>query len=207
MTASTTTGAVTSVRARRTASSPVILLTAGVLAATLTGCGVGLDPQTYRERTTQDASNTQVGDLALRNIGIEPPQGGDRELALGKEAQITLAVVSVSDEPDTLVSVSTAAASSTGFIDRSGRSLPSVTVPALGSADSDDFRVVLRGLTKPLAPGMYIDVTLTFAKNGRATFPVPVRMYGEPVPRESYAPKHEDEHADEPAGEQATEHA
>jgi copper(I)-binding protein len=184
-----TTGAVTSVRARRTTT----LLTTGVLSMALTACGVSLDPQTYRERSTHDASNATIGDLALRNVGIEPPESGAAELALGKDALVTMAVVSVSDEADTLTSVSTAAASSAELVDGSGHAVPTVAVPALGSIAENDFGVVLRGLTKPLRPGMHVDVTFAFAKNGRATFAVPVRLYSEPVPRESYEPKHVEE--------------
>ncbi|MBK5308340.1 MAG: copper chaperone PCu(A)C [Frankiaceae bacterium] len=180
-------------RAPRTAIRPLTLLTTGLLATALTACGVGLDPQTYRERTTHDASNTTVGDLALRNVGIEPPETGAGELAVGKDANVTLAVVSVSEQADTLLSVSTAAASSVGLVDGSGHAVASVTVPALGSVAAGDFGVVLRGLTKPLRPGMYIDMTFAFEKNGRATFAVPVRLYTEPVPRASYEPKHAEE--------------
>jgi copper(I)-binding protein len=180
---------VTSVRARRTTT----ILTTGLLSMALTACGVGLDPQTYRERTTQDASNTQVGALALRNVAIEPPAGGALEHALGKDALVTMAVVSVAEEPDTLTSVTTAAASSAELVDGTGKAVSTVTVPALGSIAEQDFGVVLKGLTKPLRPGMYVDVTFAFAKNGRATFPVPVRLYAEPVSRDDYAPKHADE--------------
>jgi copper(I)-binding protein len=184
---------VTSVRVRRTATSPATLLTTGLLSLALTGCGVGLDPQTYRQRTTHDATNETVGPLALRNVAIEPPENGAGELAVGQDAQVTMAIVSVSTQPDTLVSVSTAAASSAGFVDASGHEVPSVTVPALGSLAQGDFGVVLHGLTKALRPGTYVDMTFAFARSGRATLAVPVRLYTEPVPRDSYAPKHAEE--------------
>lgn len=172
--------------ARRTTT----LLTTGLLAVTLTGCGVGLDPQTYRERSTLDATNADVGGLALRDVAIAPPEGGASELPAGRDARLSLAVVSVSPQPDTLVSVTTPAAASVAFVDAHGQPVPAVTVPALGSLLPDGFGVVLRGLTRPLRPGMYVDMTFAFAKNGRATLKVPVRIYAEPVPRASYQPKH-----------------
>jgi copper(I)-binding protein len=176
---------VTSVRARRTTT----LLAAVLLPLAVTGCGVGLDPQTYRERATQDAANATVGDLALRDVAIQPPPAGQNELAVGSDAQLTLAIVSVSNEDDTLSGVSSPGASSAELVDGSGHVVPSVLIPALGSVGIGDFGVVLRGLTKPLRPGMYTEVTFVFEKNGRATFPVPVKVYDSPVPRASYSPK------------------
>jgi copper(I)-binding protein len=165
------------------------LLAAALLPFALSACGVGLDPQTYRERTTQDASNTQLGDLALRNVAIQPPAAGQNELAAGSDAQLTLAIVSTSAEADTLTSVTTPAAASTQLVDGSGHGVSTVTVPANGTAGYGDFGVVLRGLTKALRPGMYVDVTFAFQNNGRATFQVPVKVWDQPVPRDSYAPK------------------
>jgi copper(I)-binding protein len=176
---------VTSVRARRT----TILLAATVLPLVLTSCGVGLDPLSYRERTTQDATNANVGDLALRDVAIQPPAAGQSELGVGKDAQLTLAIVSVGKDADTLTSVTTPAASSTELVDGSGHAVTSVDIAALGSLGIGDFGVVLRGLTKALRPGMYADVTFAFAKNGRVTLQVPVKVYDNPVPRDSFAPK------------------
>jgi copper(I)-binding protein len=176
---------VTTVRARRTTT----LLAAAVLPLALSACGVGLDPQTYRERTTQDATNTQLGDLALRNVAIQPPAQGQTELAAGGDAQLTLAVVSSSSQADTLTSVSTPAAASVQLVDGSGHPVQTVTVPGNGTAGYGDFGVVLRGLTKALRPGMYVDVTFAFQNAGRATLQVPVKVWDSPLPRDSFAPK------------------
>ena len=165
------------------------LLAAGLLPLALTACGVGLDPQTYRERTTHDAANAQAGGLALRNVGIAPPAEGELEIGPGKDAQLTLSIVNPGAEADTLTGVTTPAASSTKLVDGSGHEVSSVEVPAQGAAEAGDFGVVLIGLTKALRPGMYTDVTFTFANNGRLTISVPVKLYEHPVPRKSYAPK------------------
>ena len=165
------------------------LLAAAVLPFALTACGVGLDPQTYRERTTQDASNISLGDLVLRNVAIAPPGAGAGELAAGSDAQVTLAVVSTSSDPDTLVSVSTPGATSAGFVDGTGHPVQTVTVPANGTAGYGDFGVVLRGLTTALRPGMYIDMTFAFQQHGKVTFKVPVKVYDNPLPRASFSSK------------------
>lgn len=172
-------------RARRTTT----LLAAALLPLAVSACGSNLDPQTYRERTTQDATNTEVGALALRNVAIEPPASGRAELAAGSDALVTLAVVSTAAEKDTLVSVASPAAAATELVDGSGHAVASVEVPANGTAGFGDFGIVLRGLTKPLRPGMYVDVTVTFQNNGRATLHVPVAVYDTPVPRASFQPK------------------
>ncbi|MDT7571643.1 MAG: hypothetical protein QOE05_1817 [Actinomycetota bacterium] len=169
------------------------LLAAALVPLALTSCGVGLDPQTYRERTTQDATNGQAGDLALRNVAIVPPAEGEKELGVGKDALLTLSVVNPGGEKDTLTGVSTAVASSTKLVDGTGHEVTSVEVPAQGSAESGDFGVVLAGLTKALRPGMYVDVTFAFATNGRLKLSVPVKLYGKPVPRGSYEPKEKSE--------------
>jgi copper(I)-binding protein len=174
---------VTSVRARRTTT----LLAAGLLPLLVAGCGVGLHPQTYKERTTQDAANAQAGALALRDVAIAPPDADGSEITAGKDAQLTLAVVNGTDDSDTLTGVSTAAAASTKLVDSSGHAVTDVEVPARGSADA--FGVVLIGITKALRPGMYVDVTFTFAKNGRSKVSVPMKLYAKPVPRASYQPK------------------
>ena len=185
MTARTTTGAVTSVRARRTTT----LLAAALLPLALAGCGVGLDPQTYKARTTQDSANAEAGDLALRNVAIAPPAEGERELGVGKDAQVTLSIVNPSGDKDTLTGVSSPVASSTKLVDGSGHEVTSVDIPAEGAAEAGDFGVVLVGLTKALTPGMYVDVTFVFATNGRLKVSVPVKLYSAPVPRGSFAPK------------------
>jgi copper(I)-binding protein len=178
---------VTSVR--RTATRPATLLVAGLLPLALTACGVGLDPQTYRERTTQDAANAQVGGLALRNVAIAPPAAGESEISAGKDAQLTLSIVNPGTSPDTLKGVTTAVAAATKLVDASGHEVSSVEVPAAGAAEAGEFGVVLMGLTKALRPGMYTEVTFTFADSGRLKVNVPVKLYGEPVPRKSYIPK------------------
>jgi copper(I)-binding protein len=185
VTARTTTGAVTSVRARRTTT----VLAAGLLPLALTACGVGLDPQTYRERTAQDAANAQAGSLALRNVAIAPPHAGESELGVGKDAQLTLSIVNPGTDPDVLSGVTTPAASATKLVDGTGHEVTSVEVPAQASAAAGDFGVVLVGLTKALRPGMYVDVTFAFANSGRLKVSVPVKVYADPVPRASYQPK------------------
>jgi len=184
MTARTTTGAVSSVRARRTTTT---LLTAALLPLGLAACGVDQDPLTYRERSTQDATNISIGDLALRNASIQPPAAGETELALGGDALATVTVVSVSNDSDRLVSVTSPAAASVELVDGTGHPLTALEVPALGSLGPSDFGLVLHGLTQALRPGMYVEMTFGFDRNGRKTTRVPVKVWDTPLPRDSYS--------------------
>lgn len=188
MTARRMTGAVTTVRARTT-----ILLAAVLLPLALSGCGSGLHPQTYQERTAEDAANSSAGNLALRDVAIQPPPAGQPELAAGSDALVRMAVVNALPDADSLTSASSSAASSVDLVDASGQPVPSVQVPGNGSAGYGDFGVELHGLTNALRPGMYVDITFVFAQNGRATLQVPVKLYQTPVPRDSFSAKPEAE--------------
>jgi copper(I)-binding protein len=172
-------GAVSTVFARRMP----LLAAALVPLALATACGSGLNAQTYEERTTQDATNQTVGRLALRDVAILPPENGASELAMGKDALATLTIVNLNNDSDTLLSVSSPGATSVDLVDSSGHAIPTVQIPAQGSVGPQDFSLALRGLIKPLRPGMYVDVTFTFDKNGRSHFLVPVKVFDTPLPR------------------------
>lgn len=171
-------------RARRTTA----LLLAALLPLALAACGVGRDPQTYKERTTTDAANANVGNLALRDIAIQPPADGTSELAAGSDALATLTIVSSGTDGDTLSSVSSPAATSVQIVDQTGHSSTSVAIPPLGSVGPADFGLVLHGLTAPLRPGLYATLTFVFDHNGTQTVEVPVKVFRDPLPRDSYSP-------------------
>lgn len=174
--------------ARRRTSA---LLAAGLLPLALaaTACGSGLHAQTYAERTTEDATNTTFGDLALRDVAIQPPQNGAAELSAGADALATMTIGNRGDQPDRLVQVTSPAAASVDLIDASGHATSSIEIPARGSVGQADFSLALRSLGSALRPAQYVEMTFVFEKNGRTTFQVPVRLYSTPVPRASFSPK------------------
>jgi copper(I)-binding protein len=176
---------VTTVFARRTTS----LLAVALLAFAISACGSGLDPQTYRERTTQDAANTTVGPIALRDVAILPPTSGAAQLAAGSDATATMTIVSTAGQSDTLTSVSSPAATSVELVDGNGGPLQQLQVPPGGSLSSSDFAIRLHGLVNPLRPGMYVEMTFAFANTGSSTFRVPVKVYDSPLPRASFSPQ------------------
>ena len=160
---------------------PTTLVAVALLGLTLTGCGVGRSPETYRERPTVDAAIADVGSLALRNASITPPRYAAEEYAAGADAPLSLTVVNTADQADVLLSVSTTAATTTHLLDAAGTQVDQVALPQ-GPTTPAQFSVVLSTLTAPLRPGQSVPVTFTFRDSGRKTLIVPVEVYTQPAP-------------------------
>ncbi len=76
---------------RRT--STLRAVAAGALAAlSLTACGSGFNANTYQDRDLGDASNFNVGELAVRNVGILPPEEGSVH-EVGEDVELTFTVI------------------------------------------------------------------------------------------------------------------
>lgn len=144
------------------------------LALALTGCGVGLAPQTYQRRNAADATNVNIGALSVRNIMVSPPPGG-RTYPAGSEARGTFRVVNDGAEPDRLLEASTAAAADVVLTE--GGAPGGVEVPGLGGT-GDGAAFVLRGLTKVLVTGEFVTMTLRFERAGSIDVLVPVAVTG-----------------------------
>lgn len=145
-----------------------VLLTAAVVS----GCGTGLQAQTYKESGRSDGTSTDLESLAIRNLHIEPPTSGTT-LAAGSSAVLTGSLVNHGDTPETLTTVSTDVAGAVSFTDN-GQSSTSITIPAGGS--STEWTAVLNGLNAPIPAGTYISVTLEFTNAGRTTLHVPMQI-------------------------------
>lgn len=175
-----------SVLPSRTARPSRATRTAGVavaLALGLSGCGAGLRAQTYQERSSSDSTNEAIGALAIRNIRVLPPTGAVA-YAAGSDARVGLVVVNEGAEADRLTTVTSDAAARVEVLGPDGRP-GTLTSPA--STATSGFVLVLRGLTRELRPGQYVQMELTFAENGTETMLVPVEVTGTPGPkREGY---------------------
>lgn len=161
------------------AAAPALGLAAAVAVVALTGCGVGQKAQVYRERTTEDSTNTAVGAIAVRNLAINAPTDG-LVLLRGTDAPMTVTFVNVGSEDDTLVSASTPAATSVDIVGPTS----TVPIPRLSQAPSS-YDLVLRGLTRDLPAASYITLTLDFQRNGTKQVLVPVRVPAAGAPRPS----------------------
>ena len=155
---------------RVAASAAVLLL--------LTGCGTGLQAQTYLEKSTADSTNDAIGFLAIRNLAVLGPPVGTAWPA-GSDAAAKITVVNEGGEEDRLLTASTPAAAAVLVVGPS----PTLTVPPLGTS-APGYGLVLEGLTAELPGGTYIEMTLSFERNGSKTMLVPVQIVPDQVPRE-----------------------
>jgi copper(I)-binding protein len=146
--------------------------------ALLSGCGVGLQAQTYKETGRNDGSSVDLESVLVRNLHIEPPTSGNT-LAAGGDAVLTGTLASRDKATDTLTSVTSPAAASVTLaagaapaVPRFGGGPVGLDVPAGGALT--DWTATLTGLAQPLRAGEYVTVTLTFANAGQTTLRVPV---------------------------------
>ena len=154
--------------------SPRLLAVTGLLALALSGCGAGLDAQTYQTRTVGDASNVDVGPLAVRNVAVNPPSGGFTHPA-GSDARGVFLVANRSDEPDTLLEITSDAAAEVVVLQNGAPA--ELAIPANGSTDQS-AGFVLRDLAKDLVTGEYVTLTFRFERAGSKNVLVPVATNG-----------------------------
>ena len=154
---------------RRPVTLAALALSTGLACS---ACGTGLHAQTYREVGRQDGANTDVASLAVRDLAVTGPDTGST-IPVDGTASITGLFANSGETSDALVSASSDAASTVTFAE-SGKPVTRIEVPARG-ASTATWVISLTGLTKPLAAGSYLNVTLTFAKAPRTTVRVPVR--------------------------------
>ena len=149
---------------RRRLSGPVAGLVAVLLAS---GCGAGMRAQTYQQQTEADQTDDAVGKIAVRALSVPAPAQGYVHKA-GTDVPLRLTLVN-QGEADKLLSASTPAAQSVQIVGPK----PVLEVPRLGTADPA-YQVILKGLTRDLPVGSWIDLTLSFERNGTKKLQVPV---------------------------------
>ena len=160
---------------------PAAALLAGALVLGLSACGSGFQANTYDARNLDDATNTTVGTMALRNVYLASPDEGILHEE-GSDAQLQIAIANTGREADTLVDISTDAASDAQIL-LDGRTLSSLEVPAGGLTDPE-LQIELTGLTRDLRSGEFFTVTVRFERAGETTFGVPVGSPSNPEDRE-----------------------
>lgn len=173
------------VRPRFTRRLPAVVpqvVVLGLLPLALTACGASVDAETYQARQVANGSNATVGDIAVRNISVQPPRNEDGVFEAGDAALVTFTASNDSAEDDELVEASSPAAASVQLVvaDRTGAARPvsSIEVPAFESTRGSSG-LVLERLTAEVRTGEYVEVTLRFARAGRITVQVPVALTGE----------------------------
>ena len=155
-------------------TTPRLLAASGLLALSLTGCGAGLDAQTYQTRTVGDASNVDLGPLAVRNIAVDAPAGGFTYPA-GADATGEFRVVTSIDQGDTLLEITSDAAAEVVVLQ--GGAPTELEIPPSGSTE-EGAGFVLRELTRDLITGEYVTLTFRFERAGTFDVLVPVATNG-----------------------------
>lgn len=163
---------------RRTPRLAVATLASALL---LTGCGAGFSANTYDDRDLGDASNFNVGQIALRNVAVLPPEEGSVH-EVGDDVLLSFTVINETEEPDRLVEASTPAAGSVEVLEE-GRVVEELEVEG-NTSTAERYRLRLVGLTRELrAGGEMIELTVRFERNGETTVLVPAKL-DEPQERE-----------------------
>lgn len=155
-------------------NSPRLLAVTGLLVLALSGCGAGLDAQTYQTRTVGDASNVDLGPLAVRNIAVNPPSGGFTHPA-GSDVRGVFLVANRSDKPDTLLEITSDAAAEVVVLQDGAPA--ELAIPASRSTEGS-AGFVLRDLAEDLVTGEYVMLTFRFERAGSLDVLVPVATNG-----------------------------
>ncbi|MCW2779423.1 MAG: hypothetical protein JWN17_3148 [Frankiales bacterium] len=152
------------------------------LAVGLTGCGAGLRAQTYQERATADATNEAIGAIDVRNMKVLAPTSASQVYPVGSDARVSVVLVNNGTKQDTLSSATSTGATGVAVV---GSDLRPTTLVLPGQSTATQYAFVLRGLTRELRPGEYVQMQLTFADNGSETMLVPVEVTSTAAPRPS----------------------
>lgn len=155
---------------RRLATGLLALATA----VSVSACGANLEAQTYQQRDQAESTDASAGALSLRNVAVEAPSD-EKGYAVGEDATVVLTVTNAAPEDDRLVEVTSSAAEEVVVL--AGGAERDMVVPGLGSTGSA-ITLELRGLTRALRPGEYVDLTLRFASNGTVELLAPITTTG-----------------------------
>ena len=149
-----------------------LFLGAGALALlmpAIAGCEAGNGAPTLQFHAASAGAQTIVNGIRITNVFVLGAPSG-ATLPAGSSASMFMALFNDGANPDTLVSA-TAAGASDVALDGGTVPLPSETpVNLTGPTPS----AVLTNLSKPLASGGFIKVTLQFKNAGPVTLQVPV---------------------------------
>ncbi|MGQ0775617.1 MAG: copper chaperone PCu(A)C [Pseudonocardiales bacterium] len=163
----------------------------------LTSCGAGLTAQTASQAAAVDGANADLGAIALRDVLMPYPEEHHGTYPSGSDVPVHFTIVNETTSADTLISVTTPAARQVllqgtttipagmavrGDTDPSGMDPSGMDPndPAANPAapanplDIDELRIVLVDATRPLRPGLNIELTFVFRDAGPVTLSVPM---------------------------------
>jgi copper(I)-binding protein len=151
--------------ARRMLIAAVVLLVPA-----LAGCEAGLNAPTLQFHQAASGAYATAGDISISNAFVLGPKSGST-LPAGSSASFFVGLYNGGQGDDTLLSVSAPTAAKSATIEGGSVSLPGDSSANLTGPEP---KVVLSGLTRPLAGGQSVPVILDFQRAGAVTLDVPV---------------------------------
>ena len=152
----------------------IAILAAAALVPVLAGCEAGNGTPVWHWHQPTPGESTQAGNLAISNVFVLGPSSGS--LQPGQSASLFLAVGN-QGAPDRLLGITAPGTATKVTLTGGPISLPSQDVALLSGPSP---KAVLTGLTRPLAAGQSVKLTLTFQNAGSVHLNVPV------MPRAEY---------------------
>ena len=149
-----------------------LLMGAGALALlmpAIAGCEAGNGAPTLQFHAASAGAQTVVNGIKITNVFVLGAPSG-ASVPAGESASLFLSLYNNTGTSDTLESASATGAASV-TLDGGKVAVPSYTAVNLAGPQPS---VVLKSLSKPLAAGGYVPVTLDFAHAGSVTIQVPV---------------------------------
>jgi hypothetical protein len=167
-------------------------------------CAAGKQAATANEKSTHDASDASIGQIALRGIAIASPPDGT-SYGKGQDALLVGIISNNGTSTDTLTKIASKSAGGFGVFssdadakavaaaDQAGAGSSTGQTPSLakqsvvikagerisfGIPGTSTNAVLLTDLSTTLYPATSIQVTFTFAKAGSVTMWLPVQLTG-----------------------------
>jgi copper(I)-binding protein len=150
-----------------------LLIGAGALALlmpAIAGCEAGNNAPTLEFHAASAGSQTVFNGIKITNVFVLGAPSGSTVPA-GESASLFLSLFNGGRSSDTLVSATAPGSAGSVTLDGGSVTLPTYTAVNLTGPSPS---VVLKSLSKPLAAGGYIPVTLDFEHAGSVTLQVPV---------------------------------
>jgi copper(I)-binding protein len=154
----------------KTVARRMLIAAVVLLVPALAGCEAGLNAPTLEFHPASSGAHDVVNDITISNAFVLGPASGST-LPAGASASFFVGLYNGGQGDDTLLSVSAPTAAKSATIDGGSVSLP---VDTSANLTGPEPKVVLSGLTRPLAGGQAIPIILDFQHAGAVTLEVPV---------------------------------
>jgi copper(I)-binding protein len=156
----------------RIAARRAVIGAVALLVPALAGCEAGMNAPTLDFHPASNGAHATVNQISVNNLFVLGGASGS-PIPAGGSAGVFLALSNTGTTADTLTGISAPGVATAVKLDRPVNLAPGGSALLTGPAPE----VVLTGLTRPLAGGQAIVLTLEFARSGELTVKVPVEPH------------------------------